>query len=120
MAEINLCSGPVEVWLRGSGPNVELSVKDSVDVSYIVHVHCLEAVLQGETLQVSGSGRHCKLYPDGEEVKLTYSVSNKHHQCRIPTSDLERALQQIKADSPSADYKPPATMPPEGPRTVGH
>ena len=54
MAEINLCTGEVEVWLSGAGEIVELSVKDGIDVSYNVRVEFLEGVLRGETVQRDG------------------------------------------------------------------
>jgi hypothetical protein len=101
MARITLCSGPVEVILMGAGEDMILNVKDGSDVCYRVKTSWLEEVLSGETVQISGHGRHCKLQPNGSVVKLSYSADGRFHSCEMSIEELREALSEIKAEDPS-------------------
>jgi hypothetical protein len=101
MARITLCSGPVEVILMGAGEDMILNVKDGSEVCYRVKTSWLEEVLSGETIQISGHGRHCKLQPNGSVVRFSYSADGHHHSCEMSAEELRNALTKIKAEESS-------------------
>jgi hypothetical protein len=98
MAQVFLCEGPVEVFLAGAGEDVTLSVKDGSEVSCRVRIAWLEAVLDGETIQISGSGRHCKLQARSSDISLNYSADGKLYSCKISYYELGRAIAMIKSE----------------------
>jgi hypothetical protein len=89
MRHIVLCDGPVKVELEAHGPRAILSVTNSETVRFSVSRANLQAVVDGETIQISHRGIFCKLNRQGDIIRVVFAWKAMHEYSTCKAADFE-------------------------------
>lgn len=94
-----LCDEGLRVSLDGAGGNTHLTVSDDrLAVTFQTATVAIEAVLAGETIQLSSPEGFCRIQPEEEAIFLEFGLAGKARKtCRFHHARLAEVVSIIRA-----------------------
>lgn len=95
MNSIVLCEGPVRVELHVDGSRVMLTLENSEQVGFSLSRSNIQAILDGETIQVSHKGIFCKMTRIMSVIHVYFAWKTRHEHVTCSANDLESLIAQV-------------------------
>ncbi len=95
MNRIVLNDGQVRVELRAEGNRILLELDNSEQVTFALSRCHIQAVLDGETIQVSHRGIFCKLSRVGSVIHVYFAWKTRHEHVTCTAGDLESVISAL-------------------------
>jgi hypothetical protein len=92
MSRIVLSDGQVKVELRTEGNRVLLELDNSEQVTFALSRSNIQAILDGETIQVSHRGIFCKMSRIASIIHVYFAWKTRHEHVTCSAGDLEALI----------------------------
>jgi hypothetical protein len=98
MRHLVLCDGPIKVELEANGKGAILRMENNDHVEFSLARRNLQAILDGETIQVSKSGVFCRLTRDEDQILVSFAWKRHHESVHCSVDAFETLVELLRAE----------------------
>ena len=92
MKHVVHCDGEMRVVFEKREDFVDLTIGCEEDITFTLRLGHVAAILDGETIQLSGGGGHCRLSRQAESIRMACGFRGKHCICLASVAEFECLL----------------------------
>jgi len=98
MRQIMLCDGPVTVQIEARGNGAVLKMTNEEHVEFSLAKRNLDAVLDGETIQISRAGIFCRLTRREDGIHVSFAWKSHHESVTCEVSHFQSLVDTLNDD----------------------
>jgi len=92
MRHVVLCDGPVKVQVEANGRGAILSLTGEESVTFSLTKGNIQAIYEGETIQVSHRGVFCRLTRIDQDIHVYFAFKTVHEHATCSAKEWQKLL----------------------------